>query len=303
MSTGISLWFKLISIASFAALGAVPGLGVRLAAQSALYVKSGGDPWLLVREVRGNEPFVMKEGVMQRSLGREFVLKKVEEYYPVFVSVRDLRLNYSYSTATSLATRSNEALEVRGQFESSCRLARVFVVLDLKSEDNDEGLFIQEIGTLEAHQPVPLVARAPIMHRNGNAGRFRLHVFTDGREVLQSQIPFEIRERVLDRMVKRRIKGIGNAPPVPLLCPEPEYPASLAKSRVDGKVTIRTHIGTNGSIRDPVLESASQPAFGEAALAAVRMWRFLPRIENRRPVEAEVEIPITFAGSSARPGG
>ena len=141
------------------------------------------------------------------------------------------------------------------------------------------------------------------MHRNGGAGRFKLHVFTDGREVLHSQIPFETRERVLDRMVKRRITGVENAPPSPFLCPEPRYPATLARSHVDGKATIRMRIGTNGSVGDPVLESASQPAFGEAALAAVRTWRFLPKIENHRPVEVQVEIPITFAGSSARPGG
>ena len=53
-------------------------------------------------------------------------------------------------------------------------------------------------------------------------------------------------------------------------------------------------IGSNGDLLDPVIKSASQPAFGEAALRAVKLWRFLPRVKNGYPVETVADVPIVF---------
>jgi TonB family protein len=43
------------------------------------------------------------------------------------------------------------------------------------------------------------------------------------------------------------------------------------------------------------VKSATDPAFGEAALRAVRIWRFLPKVKDDNPVETKVDIPIVFA--------
>ena len=71
--------------------------------------------------------------------------------------------------------------------------------------------------------------------------------------------------------------------------------AALRKAGVKGKAVVTVRITPQGTVRDPVVESASDPAFGEAALAAVRQWRFIPRVEDGRAVEARVNMPFVFA--------
>lgn len=76
-------------------------------------------------------------------------------------------------------------------------------------------------------------------------------------------------------MTQKRIAGVQEAPPQPLLGPGPEYPPSLLKAGANGQAIIALRIGVNGQVYDPTVKSAMAPAFGEAALVAVRLWRFL----------------------------
>jgi TonB family protein len=50
----------------------------------------------------------------------------------------------------------------------------------------------------------------------------------------------------------------------------------------------------NARVHDPTPKCTTDPAFGEAALEAVRFWRFLPKVKDGRPVEALVELPFSF---------
>jgi len=43
--------------------------------------------------------------------------------------------------------------------------------------------------------------------------------------------------------------------------------------------------------------SATHPELTEPTLDAVRLWYFLPRVRNGRPVEAKVQIPVSFAAA------
>lgn len=53
-----------------------------------------------------------------------------------------------------------------------------------------------------------------------------------------------------------------------------------------------------------LLKSATDPAFGEAALAAIRQWRFLPEMKGGLAVEQSADLPFAFvppAGPNEKP--
>jgi TonB family protein len=126
------------------------------------------------------------------------------------------------------------------------------------------------------------------------SGSYQLHVFTQGREVFNSLQPWEFREGVLNQMVMKRIEGVQDAPPQPFVGPVPEYPPALRKKRVKGEAVVAVRITHLGVVADPEVVEASDPAFGQAALVAVRQWRFLPQVKGGRPVEINVRVPFGF---------
>ena len=133
------------------------------------------------------------------------------------------------------------------------------------------------------------------------SSRYTFHVFSGGAEVLQSQIPFGERYAALNKMVAARIKGVQEAAPKLFMGLGPEYPAALMKQNIKGRAVISVRVGPNGDVFDPVIKSATDPAFGDAALAAVKLWRFLPRVRNGYPVEAMVDVPVVFAPPGPSP--
>jgi len=55
-------------------------------------------------------------------------------------------------------------------------------------------------------------------------------------------------------------------------------------------------VDETGAVVKAQVRSASQPEFGDAALAAALLWRFHPALQNGRPVSRNVAIPFVFNG-------
>ena len=125
-------------------------------------------------------------------------------------------------------------------------------------------------------------------------GHYKVHLFSGGHEVLNSMMPWETRERILDRMVAGRTLGAPDRPPQPFLGPAPDYPPALRQAKVEGRAVVRIQVGIRGEVLNPRLDSATDPAFGEAALAAIRQWRFLPEISGGVPRPVTVDFPFGF---------
>ena len=70
--------------------------------------------------------------------------------------------------------------------------------------------------------------------------------------------------------------------------------SGLLQAKTRGQAIISIHIDARGQVSNPAVKSAAAPAFGEAALAAVRLWRFVPEVKGGRPVEAQVDLPFDF---------
>ncbi len=224
----------------------------------------------------------------------QYSLEPVVEFAPVFITVRDLRIWNSHVELLSSGQQINQDFHVSGEFESAYHLEHVFLALELWLTDNTRMIFLQELGEMLPRQPTNLSLSVPLSRALG-ATHYDIHLFTAGREVLHSQMPSDFREKALDRMIAHGIKDVQNAPPRPFVGPLPEYPKSLVKSGVEGNAVIHMRIAVNGSIQDPRIVSASDPAFGDAALEAFRQWRFYPCVKNGVPIETSVELPVAFA--------
>lgn len=83
--------------------------------------------------------------------------------------------------------------------------------------------------------------------------------------------------------------------PRPVSRTPPKYPERARKKGISGRVELSLLISAAGGVQDARVLSA-QPAgvFEEAALAAVRSWRFSPAMYEGRPVAIRVTLPLSF---------
>jgi protein TonB len=73
----------------------------------------------------------------------------------------------------------------------------------------------------------------------------------------------------------------------------PVYPAIAVASRTQGTVVLQATISRNGTIEN--LHVASGPAMlQQAALDAVKTWRYRPYLLNGEPVEVETTVNVVF---------
>ena len=77
--------------------------------------------------------------------------------------------------------------------------------------------------------------------------------------------------------------------------PAPIYPDSARRKRQEGVVWLMVEVGEHGETRAvAVQQSSGHTALDEAAVTAVRGWKFAPAREGERPVAARVEVPVRF---------
>jgi periplasmic protein TonB len=80
---------------------------------------------------------------------------------------------------------------------------------------------------------------------------------------------------------------------------QPEYPALAKQARVQGTVVLRAVIDRAGTIQDLQVISG-HPLLVQAAINAVRQWRYRPYYLNDQPVEVETQVTVNFSLSGGR---
>jgi TonB family protein len=74
---------------------------------------------------------------------------------------------------------------------------------------------------------------------------------------------------------------------------EPKYPADARAQRIEGAVVLDVQIGKEGAVQDiAIVEGNSELA--EAAVEAVRQWRYRPYTVSGHPVEMQARITVRF---------
>jgi protein TonB len=73
------------------------------------------------------------------------------------------------------------------------------------------------------------------------------------------------------------------------------YPADAKEKKVEGYVRVAYDVAVDGSVTNVRVVEADPPGvFDEAAIAAVRGWRFHPAISNGKPVVKELVSRVNF---------
>lgn len=63
----------------------------------------------------------------------------------------------------------------------------------------------------------------------------------------------------------------------------------------EGDAVLRAHIGPQGeNEKVELIASTGFPVLDEAAMAAVRAWRFDPARQGADPVSASLDLPVSF---------
>lgn len=74
---------------------------------------------------------------------------------------------------------------------------------------------------------------------------------------------------------------------------EPDYPAAARRQQIQGPVVLDVRAGRDGSIQGVKLVSGP-PLLADAAITAVKQWRFKPLVVNGQPVEMQTTITLNF---------
>ena len=101
-------------------------------------------------------------------------------------------------------------------------------------------------------------------------------VDTQGTPLVQVTIEGELRKAKL-------IEGV-----------QPKYPEEALKSRITGTVELHVVFEKGGTVRQVEVVSG-HPLFAQAAVDAVKQWKYPPTMLNGKPVEVDTLVFITFA--------
>ena len=74
---------------------------------------------------------------------------------------------------------------------------------------------------------------------------------------------------------------------------EPQYPEEARSKHIQGLVTLDVQIGPEGAVHNIAVVEGN-PLLAEAAIQAVRQWRYQPYSVDGRPVEMQTRITIRF---------
>jgi periplasmic protein TonB len=75
----------------------------------------------------------------------------------------------------------------------------------------------------------------------------------------------------------------------------PVYPESARRRGEQGRVILRVSVAPDGDPTQVVVgHSSGFTSLDDAALDAVRRWRFVPAMQSGHPVQAVAEVPVLF---------
>lgn len=87
----------------------------------------------------------------------------------------------------------------------------------------------------------------------------------------------------------------------------PVYPAETLRAKIGGSVMTRVVVDEVGNVIAARVLTAADPKLGEAAVTAVKLWKFTPALENSKPVHVCMDVPFEFDAAkgqkSWKPGG
>ena len=149
----------------------------------------------------------------------------------------------------------------------------------------------QPAGSLDAAAARDLVARNVYVPRqvDGHPQPSRIRVPVDyWRESLATVGPVRVGRVPAASVVSAPDARVSHTP-------APAYPPEALANRVAGFVLLHLRVGPDGQVRQArAVASRPKGVFDAATTGAARGWTLSPEIEDGKPVEAWMQVPVTF---------
>ena len=76
---------------------------------------------------------------------------------------------------------------------------------------------------------------------------------------------------------------------------QPRYPRTARRRGISGTVTIEFSVDSEGNVKDAqVVSNDAHETLADAAIEAVRQWRFRPAVRDGKPVAVRLRQPVRF---------
>ncbi len=152
-----------------------------------------------------------------------------------------------------------------------------------------------EIPRSTATSPPRLAVEDPVLSSTQT-----LPVAPSSAEVIVPEVPrplpsvrASIRESVLHDPATQNAPARAGARPAET--PRPEYPRMAREAGWDGTVILQVEVLPDGSVEGITLyKSSGHSVLDEAALKAVKTWRFVPAMDGNFPIRSAVRVPVKF---------
>ena len=82
--------------------------------------------------------------------------------------------------------------------------------------------------------------------------------------------------------------------PVTLSTAPPQFPESARKDTVRGTVVLNVMVGADGNAQDATIKQSVPEDLDQAAVAAVRKWKFKPATRDGKPVAYLSTVTVSF---------
>jgi protein TonB len=116
-------------------------------------------------------------------------------------------------------------------------------------------------------------------------------------EASKSQPAVPTKEPELPRLVVDPVYSLKEVdqPPVATSQPPVVYPRTLRTQRLEGSVDVGFVVSAKGTVQDPHAVSSTNEGFEQAAIDAVKKWKFKPAMKDGKPVNTKVLVTVTFS--------
>lgn len=150
-------------------------------------------------------------------------------------------------------------------------------------------------GTVAAHPAPTAASESPVSAREpGTASPAPPPALGSAPRSAETAAPVPTRPAAAPAGDSNRT-GFAGARPRRGSCPPPKYPSSAMAKGWEGEVELLVDIGADGAPASVVVSKTSgHPVLDDAAVAAVRRWRFDPATRGGAPVASRRIVPVSF---------
>jgi protein TonB len=172
--------------------------------------------------------------------------------------------------------------------------------IEFSSGDTTEVLIIETAPPLPEPIPEPAPTPEPVPEEPAPPKPEEILTTTQSEEVAASQ-PTPEAKKVERKASPQRPTPVAtsktaNVPqPVVIRNTPPIYPETARRAGWEGRVTVRVEVSADGSPMSVALQKSSgYGVLDQAALRAVKSWRFQPRTMGGVAMAGTVDVPVNF---------